>query len=387
MKIAHIITRMIIGGAQENTLYNCLDLAKNYGDEVVLLTGPTTGPEGRLLEGMSDEDRQAIRIEVIPSLRRSIQPRDDWRASRELLSALQSFQPDVVHTHSAKAGFLGRLAAWRLRVPAVIHSVHGAPFHQYQNRLGYWLFRWLEWHAANRCHHLISVADAMTDLMVAARVAPREKFTTVYSGMEVQPFLEAHQHRASARRQWQLRDDDLVIGKIARLAPLKGHEYLLKSATAVIRQNPRVKFLLVGDGTKTEEIVREIDRLGLRDHFVLTGLVAPNQIPRLISAMDVVVHTSLREGLARVLPQALLAGVPVVSFDIDGAREVCRDGETGGLVAPRDTAGLTKWLLRLADDPEIRRQLGRAGQLRCQQVFDHHYMTEKIRDVYRQILR
>ncbi|MDP1562236.1 MAG: glycosyltransferase family 4 protein [Pirellulaceae bacterium] len=387
MKIAHIITRMIIGGAQENTLYNCLDLAKDYGDEVVLLTGPTTGPEGRLLEGMSDEDRQAIRIEVIPSLRRSIHPRDDWKASRELLSSLRAFQPDVVHTHSAKGGYLGRLAAWRLQVPAVIHSVHGAPFHQYQNRLGYWLFRWLEWYAAKRCHHLISVADAMTDLMVAARVAPREKFTTIYSGMEVQPFLEAHHHRDSTRRQWNLRDEDLVIGKIARLAPLKGHEYLLKSAVDVIRQNPRVKFLLVGDGTKTDEIVREIDRLGLSDHFVLTGLVAPPQIPHLISAMDVVVHTSLREGLARVLPQALLAGVPVVSFDIDGAREVCCDGETGGLVAPRDTAGLTKWLLRLADDPEIRKQLGRAGQLRCQQVFDHHFMTEKIRDVYRQVLR
>lgn len=387
MKIAHIITRMIIGGAQENTLYNCLDLAKDFGDEVLLLTGPTTGPEGKLLEGMSAEDRAAIRIEVIPSLRRSIHPWYDWRAYRELSAALRAFQPEVVHTHSAKGGFLGRLAAWHLQVPAVVHSVHGAPFHQYQNRAGYWLFRWLEWYAAKRCHHLISVADAMTDLMVQARVAPQEKFSTIYSGMDVPPFLDAHQYRDETRRQWHLRDDDLVIGKIARLAPLKGHEYVLRSAVDVIRENPKVKFLFVGDGTKTAEIVREIDRLGLRDHFVLTGLVAPNQIPRLISAMDVVVHTSLREGLARVLPQALLAGVPVVSFDIDGAREVCLDGETGGLVAPRDTAGLTRWLLRLAGNSDLRNQLGRAGQRRCQQVFDHHFMTEKIRDVYRQLLR
>jgi glycosyltransferase involved in cell wall biosynthesis len=387
MKIAHVITRMIIGGAQENTLYNCLDLANDFGDEVLLLTGPTTGPEGKLLEGMSDAERRSIRIEVIPSLRRSIHPTDDWRAYRELKAALRAFQPEVVHTHSAKGGFVGRLAAWSLNVPAVIHSVHGAPFHQYQNRLGYWLFRWLEWYAAKRCHHLISVADAMTDLMVGARVAPREKFTTIYSGMEVQPFLDSRQHRETARRRWNFRDDDLVIGKIARLAPLKGHEYLLESAAAVIRGNPHVKFMLVGNGTKTEEIEQEIDRRGLSDHFVLTGLVAPSQIPELVSAMDVVVHTSLREGLARVLPQALLAGVPVVSFDIDGAREVCVDGVTGGLVAPRDTAGLTKWLLRLAGDVELRTRMGRAGQLRCQQVFDHHYMTEKIRDLYRQILR
>lgn len=387
MRITHIITRMIIGGAQENTLYNCLDLARDFGDEVTLLTGPTTGPEGQLLEGMSEEARRTIRIEVIPSLRRSIHALDDRRAFRELTSAIKQFRPDVVHTHSAKAGFLGRLAAWRSRIPAVIHTVHGAPFHQYQNRGGYWLFRWLEWYAAKRCHHMISVADAMTDLMVAAGVAPREKFTTIYSGMEVRPFLEATQQRAATRRQWGFQDDDLVIGKIARLAPLKGHEYLLQSAVDVIRVSPKAKFFLVGNGTKTEEIKREIDRLGLSDHFVLTGLVAPSQIPSLISAMDVVVHTSLREGLARVLPQALLAGVPVVSFDIDGAREVCVNGETGGLVAPRDTVGLTRWLLRLAGDAQLRSQMGRAGQDRCRQIFDHHYMTEKIREVYRQVLR
>jgi glycosyltransferase involved in cell wall biosynthesis len=245
----------------------------------------------------------------------------------------------------------------------------------------------LEWYAAKRCHHLISVADAMTDLMVAARVAPREKFTTIYSGMDVRPFVEAHQQRGATRRRWNLRDDDLVIGKIARLAPLKGHEYLLHSASEVIRQNPRVKYLLVGNGTKTNEIVREIDRRGLSDHFVLTGLVAPNQIPDLIAAMDVVVHTSLREGLARVLPQALLAGVPVVSFDIDGAREVCLDGVTGGLVAAGDTAGLTQKLLQLAADLELRQRQGRAGQARCREVFDHHYMTARIRDLYQQVLR
>jgi len=387
MKIAHIITRMIIGGAQENTLFNCLDLARDFGDQVVLLTGTTTGPEGKLLEGMSEAERAAIDIQIVPGLRRSIHPWHDWRAQRELTRALRRIRPDVVHTHSAKAGFLGRRVAWRLRVPAVVHTVHGAPFHQYQNRAGYWLFRWLEWDAAKRCHHLISVADAMTDLMVQANVAPREKFTTIYSGMEIAPFLEAQRHRAAVRQQWKLADDDIVIGKIARLAPLKGHEYLLKSAAEIIRQNPRVKFLLVGNGTKTAEIVSEIDRLGMKSHFVLTGLVDPQQIPRLISAMDIVVHTSLREGLARVLPQALLSGVPVVSFDIDGAREVCIDGETGWLVSPGDTATLSQRVLQLANDPDRRQAQGRAGRSRCQEIFDHHFMTARIRDVYQQILR
>jgi len=184
-----------------------------------------------------------------------------------------------------------------------------------------------------------------------------------------------------------LAEDDIVIGKIARLAPLKGHAALLQSAAGVIEREPRVKFLLVGNGTLTDQIVREIDRRGLSDHFVRTGLVDPGRIPGLIAAMDVVVHTSLREGLARVLPQALLAGVPVVSFDIDGAREVCIDDETGYLVAAGDTAALTRRLLELVQDSRLRQRLGGAGRLRCQQPFDHHFMTAKIREVYQRFLR
>ena len=387
MRVAHVITRMIIGGAQENTLYNCLYLASDYGDEVLLLTGPTTGPEGKLLAGLSPAQKASIKIQVLPSLLRSIHPWFDGKAYGELKAAIKAFAPDVVHTHSAKGGFLGRLAAWRLNVPAVIHSVHGAPFHPYQNRIAYWMFRWLELYAARRCHHMISVADAMTDLMVEAGGAARDRFSTVYSGIEVQPFLEAERWREETRQSLGFQAADVVVGKIARLAPLKGHEFLLQAASEIVAERPEVKFLLVGDGTRTAQIEREIDRLGLGNHFVLTGLVAPERIPALISAMDIVVHTSLREGLARVLPQALLAGKHVVSFDIDGAREVCLDGETGGLVPPGDTTGLRRWLLRLVGDPELREQQGRAGRLRVQEVFDHHYMTARIREIYEQVLR
>ena len=116
-----------------------------------------------------------------------------------LKSVLREFRPDVVHTHSAKGGMLGRLAAWSLRVPVVVHTVHGAPFHPYQNAAARSFFRWCERWAAQRCHHIVSVADAMTDQLVAAGVAPREKFSTVYSGMEVEPFLHADDDRQATR--------------------------------------------------------------------------------------------------------------------------------------------------------------------------------------------
>lgn len=386
MKIVHIITRMIIGGAQENTLFNCLDLARDFGDEVTLLTGPTEGPEGKLLQGLLPADQALLNIRTIPSLQRNIHPLRDREALQQLQEELEQLQPDVVHTHSAKAGILGRMAAWKKKVPVVVHSVHGAPFYPYQNPLAYWAYRWCEWYAAKRCHHMICVAQAMTDLMVKARIAPREKFTTIYSGMDTRPFLDASSQRLASRQALGFAEDDIVVGKIARLAPLKGHEYLLRIAQELVQTEPRLKFLLVGDGILTEKIKDELRLRNLEKHFILTGLVPPEQVPELVAAMDIVVHTSLREGLARVLPQALLAGLPVISFDIDGAREVCISNETGWLIPPKDELQLLQGILDLAQDPAKRERMGRAGQARFAEQFDHQFMTRQIRDCYRSLM-
>lgn len=391
---------MIIGGAQENTLFNCLDLIEQHGDEVMLITGPALGPEGDLLEraGLLDQPEQArdipnqrgrageLQIELLPNFRRNINPRWDLPASWAIRKAIKNFRPDVVHTHSAKGGLLGRRAAWSLGVPAVIHTVHGAPFHEFQPWLAREFFRRCERYAAARCHHLISVADAMTDLMVDAGVAPREKFTTVYSGMDVEPFLHADQHRQRVREKYGISPDRIVIGKIARLFHLKGHDDLITAAEQVVRQCPQVMFLLVGDGILRESLLQRIEALGLQEHFVFTGLVSPTEVPELIGAMDVLVHTSLREGLARALPQALIAGKPAVSYDIDGAREVVLSDQTGFLVPPRNTQKLAQSLIRLAQQQELRDKLGRAGQARFTEQFRHQTMTAQIREIYQRTL-
>ncbi|HBE68385.1 MAG TPA: glycosyltransferase family 1 protein [Planctomycetaceae bacterium] len=384
MRVLHVITRMIIGGAQENTLHNCLDLADVYGDEVLLVTGPALGPEGRLLgEGRAG----GLNVRHIDKLQRAIHPANDRQAYRAILECIREFQPDVVHTHSAKGGFLGRATAWKAKVPAVIHTVHGAPFHPYQNAVARRLFIQLERWAARRCHHLISVADAMTKLMVEARVAPPEKFTTIYSGMDVEPFATCDQHRVASRRELGFSEEHIVFGKIARLFNLKGHCYLVDAAAKVVEQNPNVRFLLVGDGLLRESLTDHIDRLGLTDHFVFTGLVSPEKIPYYLSSMDCLVHTSLREGLARTLPQALIASRPVVSYDVDGAREVVITGETGFLLPPKSIDQLSAAISQLAREPELRRKLGQHGAERFTDQFRHETMTQRIRDVYQQVLR
>ncbi len=215
-------------------------------------------------------------------------------------------EADVVHTHSAKAGLLGRSAAWSLRVPCVVHTVHGAPFHPFQNPLSRRFFIWCEKWAAKRCHHMISVADAMTELMVHAGVASMKKFTTIYSGMEVQPFAECSVHRDRMRSQLGFATQDIVFGKIARLFHLKGHEYVVEAARETVRRIPNAKFLFVGDGMLMESIKAKIEGTELDGKFVFTGLIPPSEIPAHISAMDVLVHASLREGLARALPKHLL---------------------------------------------------------------------------------
>lgn len=383
MRIAHIITRLIIGGAQENTVFSCEDLFREHGDDVLLITGPPLGPEGSLIDRARES---GVPMEIVPELRRAIHPWRDWRSYLRLKRILGDFQPDVVHTHSAKGGILGRAAAKAVGVPAIIHGVHGAPFHPYQSVLARGLFRACERWAAPQCDAFVSVADAMTDLMVDAKVAPREKFTTVYSGMEVEPLLEAEQHRGRVRRELGYGVEHVVVGKVARLFHLKGHEYVIEAASRVVAANPDVRFLFVGDGILTDQYVAQIRSAGLEDHFHLTGLVPPARIPELVGAMDVVVHTSLREGLARVLPQGLIAGKPVVSYDVDGAREVVVSGETGYLLPPKSIRPLADALIELAGDAEMRHRLGEEGRRRFTDQFRHEVMTRQLRELYQQVL-
>jgi len=384
MRIAHVITRLILGGAQENTVLCCEDLMHQYGDDVLLLTGPPLGPEGSLLERAR---AGGVPVELIPQLQRPIHPWRDlvsyWRIKR----ALRRFQPDVVHTHSAKGGILGRAAAWALHVPAVVHTVHGAPFHRWQGRGARAVFRSAERWAARRCDALISVADAMTDLMVGAGVAPREKFTTILSGMEVEPLLASATHRDRVRQELGYRREHVVIGKIARLFRLKGHEYVILAAREVIAVEPNARFLLVGDGNLKNRLLQQIAAAGLADHFRLLGLAPPERIPELLAAMDIVVHASLREGLARVLPQALIAGKPVVSYDIDGAREVVIPDQTGYLLPPQSIAELSAALRRLAADPALRERLGAEGRRRLTDAFRHERTTAQIRALYERVLQ
>ncbi len=382
MRIVHIITRLILGGAQENTLLTVDGLHHRHGDDVTLITGPAEGPEGDLFERAR---QRALKVEVMPELIRAIRPMTDVRAYRLLRHALRRLKPDVVHTHSAKAGILGRAAAWRERVPAIVHTVHGPSFGPSESPLKNQVYTLAERWAARRCHAMVSVCDAMTEQYLAAGVGQPEQYQTVYSGMDVEAFLNPPRPRNDVRRELGLAEHEVAFGTVARLFERKGHDDLLAVAPEVLKQNPNVRFVFIGDGILRERLIAQTEALGLRHAFHFVGLVPPDRIPELLGAMDAVVHPSLREGLARVLPQSLLVGRPVISYDIDGAREVVLP-ETGILLAPRDLAGLSQAVLRLAADPAHRDALGQEGRRQFAHQFRHETMTDQLRALYERLL-
>ncbi|MBI5799875.1 MAG: glycosyltransferase family 4 protein [Verrucomicrobia bacterium] len=382
MRVAHVITRLIVGGAQENTIASVLGLREKPGVEVSLISGPTTGPEGTL------EPRVAQfpgLLTIVPELVRPIAPVRDWLALRKLTRLFREQRPDIVHTHSGKAGVLGRLAAHAAGVPIIVHTIHGPSFGAFQNLIANRLFRAAERRAGQHTTHFVSVANAMTEQYLAAGIGTPERYTRIFSGFDLEPFLNA-KNDLSLRAELGLAPDDFVVGKIARLFKLKGHEELIAAAPELVMRCPRIKFLLVGDGLWRGRCERLIRARKLEGRFVFTGLVPPEAIPRHLGIMDTLVHLSLREGLARALPQALAAGKPIVATACDGAGEVCLDDETGFLIYPGNRTALIQRLAQLAHDEGLRQRLGRRGRELVKDWFPTQRMVDDLQALYVRLL-
>jgi len=378
MRVAHVITRLIVGGAQENTIASVLGLRRKPGLEVSLISGPTTGPEGSL------EPRVASipgLLTIVPELIRPIAPVPDWLALRKLKLLFREQRPDLVHTHSGKAGVLGRLAAHAAGVPIIVHTIHGPSFGPFQGALANFALRAAERRAGRVTTHFVSVANAMTQQYLAAGIGRPEQYTRIFSGFDLEPFLNAKNDPA-LRAKLGIAPDEFVVGKIARLFKLKGHEELIAAAPELVLRCPRIKFLLVGDGLWRGRLERLIRARGLAGRFVFAGLVPPEEIPQYVGVMNALVHLSQREGLARALPQVLAAGRPVVAAECDGAGEVCLEGETGFLIHPGNRSRLVQRLTELAQDEALRQRLGRRGCELVKEWFPTQRMVDEQHALY-----
>ncbi|QOJ00362.1 MAG: glycosyltransferase family 4 protein [Phycisphaeraceae bacterium] len=403
MRIMHLSTRLILGGSQENTVLSCEGQAR-LGHEVHLGYGPIFGPEGSLFGRASAfraDDGRGIAMHEVPDLCREVSPRRDARCLGQLKDLIRRIRPDIVHTHSSKAGILGRLAAWsalgeRDR-PGIVHTIHGPPFMpvegsavaRFKRRAVNAVYAVSERIAARRCHVIVSVADAMTEQFLARGIGRPGQYVTVHSGMEVERYLTPSgpdETREAVRGGLGFSPADFVIGTVARLAEHKGHDDLLDACGGDLRSNPGWKLLWVGDGWWRDRLLARVRAMGLDGRVITAGLVPSERVASYMRAMDLLVHPSYREGLPRTVPQALLCGTAVVAYDVDGTKEACIEGRTGRLVPPGDTGALRRAVRWMYDHPDERARLAEHGRDVCRVRFDARLMVERLDAVYARAL-
>ena len=327
VRVAHVITRLIVGGAQETALLAAA-LADRERFDPVLVTGPQTGSEGSLND---EARRRGVRLVVVPELVRQVSPLRDVAATRRLAQLFGELAVDVVHTNSSKAGIVGRLAARRAKVPGVVHTVHGWPFHDRQRAPVSAVWRTLERRAAPLTDRLVVVADADRRKGLAAGIGVREQYVTVRSGLELEQYAVTPSAGRHVRAELGIPPEAPVVGSVNRLSRQKDPVSVVDAFAHVLPRCPEARLLLVGDGPLRADVERRASDLGVASRVVLTGL--RSDVPRLLQAMDVFVSASLWEGLPRTVIAAMASDVPVVATPADGVADVVDDGVTG-LLAP-----------------------------------------------------
>jgi glycosyltransferase involved in cell wall biosynthesis len=337
-RILQIITLFSIGGATETVVALSKGLVDN-GYDVEIVTGPHIPAEGDMIP---IAERAGLRVRLIPELGRSIHPFNDLKALRSLMSIIREGEFDLIHTHSSKAGFLGRLAGFLTGVNSRVHTIHGLSFHSHQSWILKNMFVTLERFAARFTSILIAVSDHIRKEYERNEIGNKEQYVIVRSGFDTSIYRSDMQPSQDLRRKYNIGAEDIIAGKVSRISPLKGHLDLLQAFPLLAREFPRLKLLFVGDGELKHEIISEVERLGLQDKVIFTGTVDPAEIPRLLSLMHLVVHTSYHEGGPRVLPQALLMGKPVISFDTGLASEIIQTGLNGVVIPRRDVSALVE---------------------------------------------
>lgn len=324
-RVMIIITLFSIGGATETVVSLAAGLKKR-GINVDIVTGPALPNEGNMF---SEAASLGLNVIVLDELVRDISIVHDLKAFFSLRKIISEGGYSIVHTHSSKAGVIGRIAAWFSRVPVIVHTIHGLPYHNYQALALANSYILIEKFCAVLSSKIISVTHAIIRNCTQNGIAREDKFIVIRSGLQLEQYKNALTSRESIRKKYGFSENDIVAGVISRIAPLKGHEYIIELAKRSKNGPFRIKYFLIGDGESGSFITSQIKTFHLEEFIICSGMVAPNEIPGMISAVDFIIHPSLREGLARVLPQSIIMNRKVITFNLDGVDEVITDGISG----------------------------------------------------------
>jgi glycosyltransferase involved in cell wall biosynthesis len=378
VRVLHVITRLTLGGAAENTLASMAALAG-------------AGYDGPLAVGLAESDRasaedarrRGVTLVDVSGLGREVGPRD-LVALAQLVALVRRLRPAIVHTHTSKAGFVGRLAARLARVPAVIHQPHGHIFYGYYGAGRTALYVGLERLAARWTDRIVTLTDRGTDEHLARGIGRRTQYRTVPSGVPTAELRARAPGRAEARRALGLPADAFVVGALGRLVPVKGFDVLVAALPAVAAAVPSARVLLVGDGPERAALQAQAAACGVGRRLHLTGATA--EIARALAACDVLAAPSRNEGMGRALVEAMALGVPVVAAAVGGIPAVVGDGEGGRLVPAGDAAALAEALVELGVDHGLRAKLAAAAPARAE-AFSAEAAAAALRAVYDEVAR
>jgi len=371
IRVLHIITRLDVGGSTENTVISATQMAR--GDFRSLLAfGPTANPPVGLTETLS---RFGVDSYPITHLVRSIRPIADARAMLEMRAVIRQVGPHIVHTHTSKAGFLGRLAARRERVPHIIHTPHGHVFHGYFPPTITRGIILLERLAARWTDRIVTLTDAEAEQHLALGIGRREQFVTIPSGVDLDEIASAVPVRLAPHGP--------VIGTVGRLTSIKGHQHLIDAVPEILRRYPAAHVALVGDGELRQALTGRTRHLGVDGRVIFTG--HRENVASLIAGMDVFVLPSLNEGMGRVLVMAMALGKPIVASRVGGVPELLGQGEAGLLVPPADPRALADAICTLLADPVRAKALLEAGRLRAPR-YSAQGMVDSLARLYRELI-
>ena len=381
LKVLHVITTLPrLSGAADNTRYtvNLLD-PERY--EVHLACGPAELD----VSGVKPH----VKVAVIDPLVRPVAPVSDIRAAARLYSAFRQERYDIVHTHNAKAGVLGRVAAKLTGVPVVVHTAHSISFVASTSRVANWAYRMADGACAPLTDKIVTVSELNTETYLQAGIGQSAQYVTIYSGVETSKYLDRSQ-REACRTDLGLRDRELLTVWIGRLNRQKDPVTFVRAAHLLSARFPQMRFVIVGEnalGESLEEAVTQaIQTLHLESRIQLLGY--RTDVDRILVAADLVMHTSLYEGLGRSIVEAMLTATPLVATAVDGVREAVVPGVRGGLlVPPRNPEALADAAATLIDDPRLATRLAAAGQAWARERFDVQDMVAAIDRLYQNLWR
>jgi glycosyltransferase involved in cell wall biosynthesis len=374
LRVLRAITRLNIGGPAIHAILLTRGL-QNERFASVLVTG-LEGPHEGSMRALAA--KHGVEPRVLRELGREVSPLNDLRATLAMYRLIKRGRPHIVHTHMAKAGTAGRLAARLARVPIVVHTFHGHTFHSYWGPVKSAVFLQIERTLGKMTDRVIAVGDAQKADIASYGVAPLNKILTIPLGLEIEPMLDAEQHRGRLRAELGIAADRPLIGIVARLVPIKAHEIFLEAASIIRAASPASTFLIIGDGERRAELEAMAQQLGIAESTRFLGW--RDDMREVYADLDVVTLCSNNEGSPVALIEALAAARPVVSTRVGGVPNVVHDGESGLLVPPRDPAALAEGVLSLLHDPSTAAQYGLAGRT---SVFPRHSSGRLVQDVER----